>query len=109
MVASADRSNFSIAFPKKRIVPTDVKSELIRTGCIRISKIESVPQNSFRLPGLYIFQLFRKTLGIGRCRESFVGKYGGGGMMTMSTFPGRGKTRNDDIGLEFSYHPHNIA
>src|SRR5262245_20488764 len=109
MLAAAGSCNFTIAFSTQRIISAYIYPDLISCDCIRTTEIESIPQDSFRLPCLYIFQLLGKPVGVGSSRECFIGKNSRSSMMSMATFTRSRETRNYYIRLKFPDHPNHIA
>jgi hypothetical protein len=110
MLAAAFGGYLPITFSEDRIVNPAIDLKLIVSRSIGAAKIERIPQQPFRFPGGdTILELFGKFCCITGGIECFSGQYRGSSMMSMSTFAGSRKTRNDHIRPEFADHPHHIG
>src|SRR5687767_6107165 len=105
MLATARSCDLTITFPQQRIITPYIDLILIAALCIVTTEIECIPYDPPGLPWSYILALLRESIGICRCNKRFISQDSRCCMMPMSALPGGGKSCDNDIRLEFSYHP----
>ena len=82
MHGAAERGNFIVTHPEQRVVCTDVYGHERRiVFCLFLDVLippeTGIEQESLGLPGLNVFQLFRKSFRVCSQVERFPGKQGG--------------------------------
>src|SRR5262245_48828510 len=112
MHATADIPDLGIGAAQTRIELAGIEFDSNRRWSLA-GPTESVQKqalhSTFRLPGPYVNELFRESLGIARRSERFFGQNRGGLMVSMAVARSAGERHHQNVGPELADNPDHIG